>query len=1007
MYRPWRFFCKYTLTPMEMDTHVFTIPPGCSFVDALAEGLLAESGGDPFGLVDYTILLPTRRACRALRDAFLRAGGGRAMMLPAMRPLGDVDEDELALGETPALDDLDIPPAMTPLRRRLLLARLVRQFSTDIAVDQAVRLAAELERFLDQVQTERLSFDQLASLAPEEFALHWRRTLEFLTILTKHWPDLLENENAIDGADRRNRLLEVQTNAWRAAPPTGKIIAAGSTGSIPATADLLALIAQLPNGRVVLPGLFRAVPAEDWEIIQKTETHPQFNIARLLGRLDLHPDAVADWPLSTPRYRTMAARANLMVELMRPAETTDAWAALKANDADGISGSALDGVTRIDCADAAEEAGVIALLLRQVLETDGKTAALVTPDRALARRVAGALRRWDIEIDDSAGTPLSASAPGGFLRLSALMVISDFAPVALLSALKHPLAACGRNPGAFRDAVRKLERRLLRGPRPGPGIAGLRAKFDAATAKMNGAARETVSDVLDDIETRTAGFAAALQNAESPFSTLLDAHIEMVESLAETDDENGAARLWAGEGGDVASGFVAQLREAIVLMDDAPGRRYEALLETLMAGHMVRPRHGGHPRLAVLGLLEARLQHADLIVLGGLNEETWPPAANPDPWMSRPMRAQFGLPLPERRIGLTAHDFVQAFGAPEVYLTRADKVDGQPTVPSRWLSRLDAVLRGLDAEDALGVPPSPWRRRRLAIDQPRAVTRIHPPEPRPPYDARPRQLSVTRIETWMRDPYGIYARYILKLRALDPLEADPGAAERGMFIHEALDLFVRENPGAVPPNAFNLLLACGRRAFGPALSQPAVWAFWWPRFERIAAWVVETERRRRPLLRASYTERKGTLSVKGLREPFVLTAKADRIDQLADGGIEIIDYKTGAAPSARDVGLGFSPQLPLEAAIVEAGGFGEIPGEAVHALTYWLLSGLAKPGEEKSVKVQQGELSRAEEALEGLERLVASFDNPDTPYAAVPRPSQAPRFNDYAHLSRRLEWGSE
>ncbi|MBL4721218.1 MAG: double-strand break repair protein AddB, partial [Alphaproteobacteria bacterium] len=718
---------------------VFTIPPGCSFIDALAEGLLAESGDDPFGLADYTILLPTRRACRALRDAFLRAGGGRAMMLPAMRPLGDVDEDELALGETPGLDSLDVPPAMAPLRRRLLLAQLVRRFSTDIAVDQAVRLAAELERFLDQVQTERLSFDDLASLAPDEFALHWRDTLEFLKILTEHWPAMLSGENAIDGAARRNRLLELQTDAWRNAPPEGKIIAAGSTGSIPATADLLAMIAQLPNGRVVLPGLFRGVSEQDWTIIRKTETHPQFNLAHLLDRLELSPDDIADWPVLASRYRTMDARAGLMAELMRPAETTDGWASLKNGDGAGVTEGALDGVTRIDCADAAEEAGVIALLLRQVLETDGKTAALVTPDRALARRVAGALRRWDIEIDDSAGTPLSASAPGSFLRLTALMVISDFAPVALLSALKHPMAACGRDPVAFRGAVRRLERYLLRGPRPGPGIAGLRAKLDALGDRLDAVRRESIRSVLDDLEARTAGFVAGLQNPETPFSTLLDAHIEMAEALAETDlateseleSETGAARLWAGEGGDVAAGFIAQLRDAVALMDDAPGRRYEALLETLMTGHMVRPSHGGHPRLAVLGLLEARLQHADLIVLGGLNEETWPPAANPDPWMSRPMRAQFGLPLPERRIGLTAHDFVQAFGAPEVYLTRADKVDGQPTVPSRWLSRLDAVLRGLDAEDALGVPPSPWRRRRLAMDQPSGPARINPPEPRP------------------------------------------------------------------------------------------------------------------------------------------------------------------------------------------------------------------------------------------------------------------------------------
>ncbi|MBT5811363.1 MAG: double-strand break repair protein AddB, partial [Rhodospirillaceae bacterium] len=297
--------------------------------------------------------------------------------------------------------------------------------------------------------------------------------------------------------------------------------------------------------------------------------------------------------------------------------------------------------------------------------------------------------------------------------------------------------------------------------------------------------------------------------------------------------------------------------------------------------------------------------------------------------------------------------------------------------------------------------------RRLALDQPRSFARIPPPEPRPPLEARPRQLSVTQIETWMRDPYSIFARHILKLRPLDPLEADPGAADRGTFIHAALDMFVRAYPDAVPPDALDRLLGFGQDAFGPALSQPAVWAFWWPRFERIAAWVIDAEHRRRPSLRASHSEQSGRLVIDGPEGTFTLTAKADRIDQLADGGFEIIDYKTGVAPSKDDVGLGFAPQLPLEAAIAESGGFADIPADMVTAMTYWVLSGGATPGRESKVAVEGDERSRADEALDGLRQLVASFDDLSTPYSAIPRPSRAPRFNDYAHLSRRLEWGVE
>ena len=335
---------------------------------------------------------------------------------------------------------------------------------------------------------------------------------------------------------------------------------------------------------------------------------------------------------------------------------------------------------------------------------------------------------------------------------------------------------------------------------------------------------------------------------------------------------------------------------------------------------MTRPRWGRHPRLAIWGLLEARLQHADVLVLGGLNEGTWPPEAHANPWMSRPMLAEFGLPLPERRIGLTAHDFVQAFSAPEVYLTRAERVEGTPTVPSRWLLRLETLLRGSEAESALaaGAAWLPWQR---GLDQPDAVEAAPRPAPAPPVAARPRSLSVTQVETWMRDPYAIYARYVLGLRALEPLDADPDAAEYGSLIHRALDAFLSKGPDLASDAAFEALMETGKRAFGPALDRPGVWAFWWPRFARIARWFLDFERQRSGGVRERLCEVAGVLMVPGPAGPFTLTARADRIDWLTDGSLTIIDYKTGAIPKQDEVAAGFAPQLPLEAAIALGGGF--------------------------------------------------------------------------------------
>ncbi len=958
---------------MSARPRLYTIPAGLPFLDALAAGLAERSGAD--ALADARVLLPTRRACRALAEAFLRLGGGRPMLLPAMTPLGDVDEDELAFTEHG--QDLDFPPAISGTRRQMLLTRLVLALKSGHATpDQAARLAAELARLLDRVATERVSFDRLADLVPDELAGHWQITLKFMKILTEQWPAVLEDEGCIEPADRRNRLLEAQARAWRLAPPPGPVVAAGSTGTVPATADLLDVICRLPDGAVVLPGLDREQGPDAWAALEPT--HPQYAMARLLERLGAEPGDVEDWPApGVPA--TTPARAAVVNRALRPAAVPAISAA-----------PALDGVVRIDCPGPHEEAGVIALIMRQCLEDQGRTAALVTPDRALARRVAAELGRWGIDIDDSAGTPLSRTPPGSFLRLSARMAAEGLAPVPLLAALKHPLAAGGMAPSAFRALVRRLETAGLRGPRPGPGMGGLRAALEAKDKKA-------LAPLLEALDEASGPFIRALKRKRTPLRDLLGAHVEMAEALAASDTDEGAARLWAGEAGAEAAAFVAEVADSAGVLDPVGGSAYAALLDVLMAGRAVRPRFGKHPRLHIWGLLEARLQHADTIVMGGLNEGTWPPEAAASPWMSRPMLAEFGLPEPERRIGLAAHDFSQAFSAPRVVLTRSAKAGGTPTVPCRWLLRLDNLGPG-----AVPKRDAEWLHWQGLLDQPTAIRAAPPPAPRPPLEARPRRLSVTQIETWMRDPYGIYARHVLGLKALDPIDADPDAADYGSLIHRALDDFLGAHPGPLPEDALDLLMESGRKTFGRFLDRPGVWAFWWPRFERIARWFIPVQRRRREFVRASASEAVGSLTLDGPAGPFVLTARADRLDVLEDGTIAVIDYKTGAPPSPREVAAGFAPQLPLEAAIAEAGGFEGVPAAPVSALEYWRLRGGSLGGEIRSAGDDVPAL--ISHALEGLGRLIAAFDSGDTPYQARPRPDQAPRFSDYEHLARVKEW---
>ena len=977
---------------------VFNLPAGVSFVDALAERLLEESGGDPLALARMQILLPTRRAVRSLSEAFLRISDGRPLLLPRMRPLGDLDAEELVMSapeEAAEAFSGDVPPAIAAMRRQVLLARAVLNGPHKPArFDQALRLGRELGRFLDQVQMEGLSLGGLDGLVPADYAVHWQDTLEFLKILREVWPQIRAAEAGIDPAERRLKLIEAQAAHWRAEPPDYPVIAAGSTGSLKPVAELLSVIAGLPQGRVVLPGLDRSSDPGVWAAIEEDPAHPQHGLARLLGKLELHPADVPDWPLARVDPAVRSRHALLMAAL-RPAGVAD-LAGYRGPAPDELA-RAISGLRRLDVATPEAEGRAIALLMREALEVPGKTAALITADRGLARRVAGELQRWNIAVDDSAGVPLLQTPPGLFFRLLAEAAGEELAPVPLLALLKHPLAALGFTHASCRRRVRRLERKLLRGPRPAPGLGGL----EAALAGLE--EREGLGELLESLKTRLAPFAGLMSAPAASLRELLEAHVAAAEFLCDSADGPGSDRLWAGDAGEALAGAIAEIAEATRGIAEIAPADYPATLEALLQALAVRPRYGRHARLFIWGPLEARLQRADLTILGGLNEGTWPAEPQPDPWLSRPMRARFGLPPLERRIGLAAHDFVQAAMAAEVVLTRALRVEGAPTVPARWLLRLDALLAALGAE-ALARPWSieAWAE---SLDRAERFEPIAPPSPRPPVTMRPRKLSVTQISTWMADPYAIYAREMLRLKRLDPLDAEIGPADRGNLVHHVLDRFLREYRTALPDHAEQILCDLAEEVLRDAsAARPSVWAYWRPRLGRIAKWFVEEERRRRQIARPLATETKGEMVVAGPAGPFLLTAKADRIDRLADGPLAIIDYKTGSVPSTKDVERGVAPQLPLEAVIAEAGGFQFVPAGEVGELAYWRMTGGRESGSVQSIAKGAEAAALAAEARSGLLQLIALFDDAATPYEPVPWPERAPRYSDYRHLARIAEW---
>jgi ATP-dependent helicase/nuclease subunit B len=988
---------------------IYTIAGSDSFAASLAVGVKAAHGdkSDPLALARVTLLVPTRRAVLAVRKAFTDLEPSGAVLMPQIQPLGDVGEDDLEEA-SPGFEDLrdGLRPVIAPLKRQLLLTQLIAR-RADVAglqsVATAAALAADLIRFFDAVETENADLGKLDDVVPETLASHWQATLDFLKTVTEHWPGILDDLGVMDPVARRSAVLHQLADKWAVREPEGPVIIAGSTGSIPATQKLMGCVLAHETGALVLPGLDLDLNARIWDEVG--ETHPQFGLKVLLEGLGAERSEVASWPHAAPADPGLVARRAILSQAMLPADTTEGWLAFsQSSRVHETLGGAFASLSRIEADDPRLEALTIALIMRETMETPGKSVALVTPDRVLARRVSATLKRWDLGVDDSAGVPLSGTPVGSFLQGILDVVESDFAPVPLLGLLKHPLCGLRYSRPHLRALAARLEIVCLRGVRPGSGIEGVRHRLAGASLRRSGgeAALANLSELIDRIET---SFDPVLTIIDDDPHGLIEAHVRVAESLANAQVDgaavSGASRLWASPAGEAAMLFFSELLADIETLKALSVSDYPDLYRTLARPRTVRQTRNAHPRAFIWGPLEARLQSADRIILGGLNEKTWPQAAETDPWLSRPMRSALGMSQPERRIGQSAHDFVQLAGASDVILTRSLKDGGAQTVASRWLMRLENMLAGLDASELLE-SDTPWLAWARGLDMPEDYAPVSEPRPTPPVEARPRSLSVTEIETWLRDPYAIYARHVLGLRDLDPLDAPVGAATRGTVVHRALERFVAAHTEGVSGDDLDALIEEGRKAFEEEGVSAEVLAFWLPRFARLSRWFIDFEIEQRAEARPQGLEVKGKMIFDGPAGPFELKARADRIDLFTDGSAGLYDYKTGQVPSGAQVKALLAPQLPLEAMMVLAGGFEGIGKPQVREIAHLQVSGGKVPG--RVIGHNKDIEDLAERASEALENFIATYDDPAMPYRSRILPMFEASEGSYDHLARVKEW---
>ncbi len=984
---------------------LFTIPAHRAFSDALAAGLLAQhkAGGDGgLALARGILLLPNNRAVRAVRDAFVRASG-TGLLLPRLVPVGDIDLDEtLGNALAPMGSDADIAPAIAPAERLMILTRLVQEqrgrMGERLEISEAWRLAAALARAFDQLLVERKSLQDLKALQPDDLSDHWQSAFGSFEQLMDSWQRELATRGLIDMAERRNRLLDHVAARWGEAPPDRFIVAAGIVTNAPAVAGLLRTVAGLPLGMVVLPDLDQNLSDEQWDAIgpatkpepgrdlppPANESHPQFALKLLLERMGVNRAEVALWRWGS-EHDARAARGKAISNAMLPALLTGGWPDVP------VAQRSLKDVRAIEAANPAEEAQAIALALREAVDTPDRTAALVTPDRDLATRVSAHLRRWGIDADDSAGRPLAQLAPGTLLLALVQAGADRFAPVSLLALLKHPLVKAGDERLGWLEQVRRLDL-VLRGPRPPAGLAGITQLLATANGRQSGLRTALlpwwaqVADLLAPIE--------AAFSTEQPLISLFAAVRETASTLT-------GERIWAGHQGHAAAQCIADAELAAVhgpaLVD---GQGFVGMLAQILGAQAVRPPQGGHPRIQILGLLEARLQQADLMVLAGLNEGVWPGLPSPDPWLAPRIRRALGLPGLDYRIGLSAHDFSNGLGAPQVILSRARRDRSAPTVASRFWLRLKAMTGARWSEDRALIALA------KAIDRPdQPAAPYAPPAPSPAKALRPLEIAVTDVDRLRADPYAFYAARILRLASLDVVDADPGPAWRGTRAHDVLQRWMEEGSGE-PAR----LTALAQEMIADAVAHPLLKALWQPRLLAGLEWVAaEVKTQKETGREVLFGEQWGKIERNGV----TLRGKPDRVDRCEDGSVAVVDYKSGATASVKQVEAGFSLQLGLLGLIANAGGFANVEaGTDVSAFEYWKLGKgprTARFGFKRPITDPKGTYKRIVTdrfltmVSQFFDEAAARWLTGDEAFSARPH-SDAPVFTDFDQLMRLDEW---
>lgn len=931
---------------------IFTVPAGYSIATLAAQHFMASVARADWSRT--VMLVPNRRSCQVMRQALLAELKVEAALLPCILPLAEVGNELITLIGSAALELLDsIPPAMDVAQHRYLLASYVEAFERGrmggSTLEHTLALTDSLLELQERAARHGITLTQqnIRPLLHADFAEHWKQSLEFLAILTDHWPAIEEESGFTTTAAREVRLMEALATHWQQSPADYPVFAIGSSASQPATATLLTTIAELPQGAVILPGIDPSIALEDWHAV--TAGHPLFHLKQFLDR----------WPLMPAQITALApATPNLWLEALAPAEIIPHWRTRPMPRHEALH--------LIPCAHAEEEARVISLLLRERLEEQGAQIALITPDEGLMTRVAKQMQRYGIRIDRMSSGTLANTETGSLWANLTSCLSAPESPMLLRQLLHHPLLA-------FAPEL----------------LAGLEAGWHGINRTRCGQLPRHAAALASHLQYASLkNFVQQLADAagkEQPASAWVQ-HVTTLLSLINTSQN--------GEGAEAVEAELGRISYA-----DRFGPLSAHSFRALITERLATPRRDiglrTHPRIHLLTPVEARLQHFDRVILANMQDSIWPGLSPANPWLNLAAEKALGLPTPEEKISLMAHDVLMLGSGRDVFLTYPKRAGGSPVSRSRFIERIVTLLaaHGINEKAITSEHYVRWAAMRHVADyapEPAAM-------PKPAREQRPRRLKVTSIEKLFTDPYAIYAEYVLGLAALKDIDATPEPSDFGNLAHKAAERLAKhwDEKGQSATQAE--LEAIAQTSLRELSERPNIDIFWRRRLVDGLRFIDTEEAKRRAQLTSVTCEDtiEGAIALAD-GESLTLHGRIDRVEYAASG-TRIIDHKTGDIASEKDIRSGKAPQLLAYALLMR------LHEEAVETVEYWALPKRGEIGEVRSVQPDAEEMA----ALKA--NLCAAFEqmlDANIPLLAKPfigTPDQK-LGTDYDGISRYDEW---